>query len=304
MFDVVIPTKNRPEDIGRLLDSIYIQTILPSKIIIVDQSNKKMDIDYTTAPEAIEIVHLYNPQISGLCAAKNFGVTNCTDDFIFFFDDDIILDSDFFEIILHHFEESPNYYGICGRQKNSKSSKLKTTEFSLFHKGKFKDIRKKCNSGFVKDRIVKTNVLPGGITAYKREVFSSYCFDEVLIKYCLGEDMDFSYRVSQQYDLGFATDALALHNHSAVGRYDPVESFACKVAGYAYFYQKNMSSSIDDRFCFLLVNLGIWADAFSYTIKKHNMDAFRGISRGKKYMHDGFQGVPFIDYKKFLEEQL
>ncbi|MGL9780695.1 glycosyltransferase family 2 protein [Enterococcus faecium] len=300
MFDVIIPTKNRLYDLQNLINSIGIQTLLPKKIIIVDQSEKILHLNLSNIPSQVEIIHLHNNEISGLSAAKNYGISKSTSEIIFFFDDDLILDSDFFEKMIEHFVKNPEYIGICGRQKNSKSSKIKIFFFSLFHVGKFKDIRKKCNSGYIKEELVRTNILPGGITGYRREVFDNYLFDEVLVRYCLGEDMDFSYRVSQNNNLAFATNALALHNHSTVGRYDSVESFACKLAGYTYFFKKNMTTSFLDRISYSMVKMGIYVDAIVYTLMHKNLDAFRGIIKGKKYVLDNFKGVPFIDYEKFI----
>ena len=37
---VVIPTKNRPEELKKLFASLMIQTQLPNQIIIVDQSSE------------------------------------------------------------------------------------------------------------------------------------------------------------------------------------------------------------------------------------------------------------------------
>ena len=294
-FDIVIPTMNRPEDLERLIDSISRSTELPQKVIIIDQS--KNTPKFITS-ELFEVHHINTTDVSGLTAAKNKGVQYCNSDIIHFFDDDIIVDPDYFETIHKHFIENPQYVGICGRQKNSKSSRMKLLAFSFFHIGAFSDIRKKCNSGYVKKSLVDTNILPGGITAYKKSVFDEFSFDETLVKYCLGEDMDFSYRVSKKYKLAFATDALALHNHSAIGRYDAKEAFACKVAGYSYFYEKNMSKRIFDKFAYSLVILGIIADSLAYTCSKMDLTAIKGVSKGFHYIRNKYSGVPFLDVNK------
>lgn len=292
MFTVVVPTKNRPQDLANFLSSVQTQTTMPYKVVIVDQSDVKSDVDFVGEYPNLNIKYLYNPNLSGLCAAKNYGIKHMEGEICFFFDDDIILDSDFFEKIVNHFDRNPNYAGICGRQKNSKSSRLKVVAFETFHRGPFRDIRKKCNSGYVNVALVPTNILPGGITAYKREVLEQYSFDETLIKYCLGEDMDFSYRVSQKYPLAFATDALALHNHSVIGRYDVLESYACKVAGYNFFYNKNIKKG--HKLSLWLVHLGIVFDALAYSLKNHNIIALQGIKKGRQYVNNDFHGVPFI----------
>lgn len=294
-FDVVIPTKNRPKDLSRLIESINSSTVLPLNVIIIDQSDK---IESVVSSDKYNVNHIHAKEVTGLCAAKNLGVSHCHSDVIHFFDDDIILDSDYFEIINQHLSKNPDVYGVCGRQKNSKSSRIKLAAFSLFHTGPFKDIRKKCNSGYEKKEFVLTNILPGGITAYRKEIFNLFHFDEALIKYCLGEDMDFSYRASKKYKLAFATNALALHNHSQIGRYDPLESYACKVAGYSYFYEKNLRKSLKNRLSYCMVICGLLFDAASYTLKHFDADAIKGVVKGRKYVKRRYEGVPFLDTSK------
>jgi len=290
-FDVVIPTKNRPNDLDRLLKSINSQTELPKNVIIVDQS------DTLIKPKGnykFPIDHLHENSLSGLTAAKNEGVKHSQSDIIYFFDDDIILYDDFFETINQQFEKYQDIFGICGRQVNSKSSRFKLVMFNMFHKGCFKDIRKKCNSGFEKAALKPTNILPGGITGYRKAVFQEFLFDEKLIKYCLGEDMDFSYRVSSKYKLAFSTKALAIHNHSTIGRYNPYVSFSCKVVGYAYFFKKNVSPTLLNTLSFVWVEVGVLVDALQYSILKLNLDSIKGFFKGIEMVKSGFKNVPFL----------
>jgi GT2 family glycosyltransferase len=303
MISVVVPTKNRGDDLKNFCDSICRQTVLPDELIIVDQSECPQELDMNKLNALVSMKYIHDPNIRGLCAAKNVGIQYCNGDVIHFFDDDIILSQNYFEIIDKHFAEHPEYFGLCGRQQNSVSSKIKIVIFDLFHRGAFKDVRKKCNSGYQKECIVDTKILPGGVTAYRREVFQKYRFDEVLIGYCLGEDMDFSYRVSSVYKLGFAVDALVIHNHSTVNRYDPVETFACKIAGYSYFYRKNIEKNLFNKLSYLLVHIGILADACGYAVKNSNINSFRGLKKGRRYLREGFRGVPFIDYCKIAEKE-
>lgn len=290
-FDVVIPTKNRPDDLRNIMCSIDSQSIAPANVIVVDQSDNKQLI---TCSKKYNIIHIHNPCISGLTEAKNIGVDSSLSDLIFFFDDDIILDANFFEIMINYFRENKHLSGICGRQKNSKSSTLKILFFDLFHIGDFKDIRKKCNSGKVKNDLINTNILPGGITAYRRGIFKDYRFDENLIKYCLGEDMDFSYRASKSYKFAFATKALALHNHSQIGRYDPLLSFTCKVVGYAYFYKKNLKKNLGNKFSYFWVEIGVFFDALQYFFSKGDISSIKGFCKGIKMIARNNFDVPFI----------
>lgn len=295
-FSAIIPTKNRYDDLNRCVDSILKSSVLPNEIIIIDQSNNAQELSFDTS---IPIVHIRDCGITGLCDAKNVGVKHSRSDILFFFDDDIIVFDDFFNNIMKTFDNHLDVYGVSGRQVNSKSTKFKLFFFDVFHKGPFADKRKKFNSGHFKKDLIETDILPGGVTAYRKEVFDNYAFDDVLVKYCLGEDMDFSYRVSRKYKLILQNSAKVIHNHSQIGRYDAIESYACKVAGFYYFYKKNVKKSFWSWFCYLLVKIGIRFDALSYAFSKKSRDSFKGIKKGKKYIRSNLEGVPFIDFEKY-----
>lgn len=238
--------------------------------------------------------------MTGLTNAKNYGIQFCESEFIHFFDDDLILDNDYFELIQQSFISNPEYFGICGRQKNSKSSKFKVLMFSIFHFGVFQDIRKKANSGYITLKLVPTKILPGGITAYRRELFEKYLFDEVLIKYCQGEDMDFSFRVSQKFPLAFCTEALALHNHSQTGRYNVREAYAAKVVGYHYFYNKNIHKNFVNLISLGMVNIGVILDALNHVFRKRDLGSLIGVAKGYFRIKNNYKNVPFIDYNKYI----
>lgn len=297
-FSVVIPTKNRYEDLKKCVDSILESDVLPSEIIVVDQSDSFSELNFEGYNN---IIHIKDNSVTGLCNAKNIGIKHSKCNIIFFFDDDIIVYKDFFSTILKTFEENKQIAGISGRQINSKSSRFKVLVFNLFHRGPYRDIRKKFNSGFCKNDLTKTNVLPGGVTAYRKEVFDTFSFDEVLIKYCLGEDFDFSYRASSKYDLVLQQSAKVIHNHSLSGRYDAIESYACKVASYYYFYTKNLSWDKKNKRYYNLVRIGLWFDALMYSIKHFSFKSFKGIKKGKRYIKGNLKNVPFIDYDKYSE---
>ena len=98
-FVVVIPTKNRPDDLDRIIESINHSTELPQKVIIVDQSDT---ICKTIHSDIYKVEHLHATDVSGLTAAKNEGIKHCESDIIHFFDDDIIVVSNYFEVLNSH----------------------------------------------------------------------------------------------------------------------------------------------------------------------------------------------------------
>ena len=70
LLSIIIPTKNRKFSLNRLLGSIFKQTLKDYEIIIVDQSDERIN-DYEKIKK---IKYFYEPDIKSLTDAKNFGI--------------------------------------------------------------------------------------------------------------------------------------------------------------------------------------------------------------------------------------
>ncbi|RMA57989.1 glycosyltransferase family 2 protein [Ulvibacter antarcticus] len=91
-MDVIIPTMGRKTYLYDVLKDLAKQTILPAKVIIVEQnadSKSKSELDYITSETwPFEIIHEFTHQ-AGACNARNIAIKKCTSDWIFMADDDI-----------------------------------------------------------------------------------------------------------------------------------------------------------------------------------------------------------------------
>lgn len=98
--DVIIPTIGRKNYLYDVLKDFSKQTLLPNKIIIVEQNPKaesESDLDYVTTEEwPFEIHHVFTHQ-AGACNARNIALEQIKSEWIFLADDDIRLGADFFE---------------------------------------------------------------------------------------------------------------------------------------------------------------------------------------------------------------
>lgn len=98
--DVIIPTMDRKAYLLGVLQDLKSQTLLPRKVIIVEQNpdkNSVSDLDYLSKTAwPFEICHHFIRQ-TGACNARNIGLQECDGDFVFFADDDIRLDEDLIE---------------------------------------------------------------------------------------------------------------------------------------------------------------------------------------------------------------
>jgi glycosyltransferase involved in cell wall biosynthesis len=89
--DVLIPTLGRKEHLHNVLKDLSKQTILPQKVIIVEQNgdeNSVSDLDYLNNDWPFKIDHTFIHQL-GACNARNIALSKVTGNWVFFADDDV-----------------------------------------------------------------------------------------------------------------------------------------------------------------------------------------------------------------------
>ncbi|MDU1978898.1 MAG: glycosyltransferase [Clostridium sp.] len=297
-ISVVIATKNRINSLNCLLKSIYQQTACIDEIVIVDQSDENNKNFLLATPNiTTNVIYIYNPNITGLTQARNIGVKNSAGDFVFFFDDDLELLNDFIENMLSKMEKHKGIAGLCGKQIiNKEKSKFYLVIRELFKKGPFSFYYEKGESKnkykYIIDSIEIRTRISGGITVYRKEVLEEFIFDENMIKYCLGEDFDFSFRVSRKYYVGINTEALAYHHHDKSGRLDYKKDFAARICFYNYFFKKNCINS--EKLYLIWIKLGLWIHAFGLLFVKRTVQPLQGILAGNRMSKNNFFDSPCI----------
>ncbi|AUC22796.1 hypothetical protein BTO15_12170 [Polaribacter sejongensis] len=95
-IDVLIPTLGRKEHLYNVLVDLSKQTLLPEKVIIVEQNgveNSVSDLDYLNNDWPFKIDHTFIHQL-GACNARNIALSKVTSNWVFFADDDIRFEKD------------------------------------------------------------------------------------------------------------------------------------------------------------------------------------------------------------------
>jgi len=90
-IDVLIPTLGREHYLKEVLFDLAKQTMLPKKVIIIEQyaiKGEASKLDFLEQNWPFEIDHTLIYQL-GACNARNIGLTKVTSDWVFFADDDI-----------------------------------------------------------------------------------------------------------------------------------------------------------------------------------------------------------------------
>ena len=206
MLTLIIPTKNRPNDLRKAIESVLFQTQLPDELIIIDQS--KDNLSKLTLNEIkfnypkIKLIYIHDTSIKGLVDAKRIGVENSSGNIICFIEDDVYLEPSYLREIKAGFKKYPNMLGCCGVVSNpQKTSRLYNFLFHFFHIGIFSDPRVNPNSmpsRAGKEFLIQSDKLSGGISSWKKNVFMSVFFD-LENNFHMFEDIDFSSRVAKHF---------------------------------------------------------------------------------------------------------
>lgn len=264
----VIPTRNRPDDLGRAVASVRDQARLPDELIIVDQSpgnESRLVVEGMLAgggPMRLDYVH--DTAITGLVDAKRVAAGRAGGDIVCFLEDDIVLEADYFEQIERGFIERPEMLGCCGVVTNLPPlPSFYVRLFHLFHRGMFADRRVGIH-GFASGRgqaLIASNYLSGGLSAYRREVFEAVPFDTANELF-MTEDIDFSTRAARRYGERFFINpnARLAHYMSPVNRTAVGARQRRKVREFFIFYKKRRERPADAlAFFWLLCGLAIEA---------------------------------------------
>lgn len=231
---IIIPTYNRPEEIRACIRSVLKQTVKPQEIIVVDDGNLGgFPLRNLCEQEGNACIY-HRKTVRGLTRSRNVGIGLASTDILFFLDDDVVLFTDYIDEILQTYALGSfgRIMGVGGSIVNekpvSKAERLRHLLDRVFGVSGSQE-GQVLPSGFSTDfgttgrelrEVTAVDFLPGGVSSYRREVFDLFSFSEKYSGYGMGEDKDFSYRVSRQYRLVVNPRARLYHRESPKMRYD------------------------------------------------------------------------------------
>ena len=185
----------------------------------------------------------------GLTRQRNFGinVVDKTSEVICFLDDDIILKPNYFKNLTNTYTQKQDALAVGGYILNNVNWKLESQEKnknSFYFDGWMRDeplrfklrrrfgLQPDSTPGFMptfsngrsvgflppSGKIYEVEQIMGGVSSYKKEVFTALKFANYFEGYGLYEDVDFSLRVSKMGKLYVNTSAQLYHYHDDAGR--------------------------------------------------------------------------------------
>lgn len=138
-IDVIIPTIGRSNYLYDVLKDFSKQTLLPSKIIIVEQNPKelsKTELDYIQNEKwPFEIQHFFIHQ-AGVCNARNLALNQTESEWVFLADDDNRFEPNLLDDVFEKIEQYGNLVVTTSYpQKNEFKSHIKVIQWPTFGAG-------------------------------------------------------------------------------------------------------------------------------------------------------------------------
>ena len=256
-ISLIIPTKNRPKELLKILNSIALQTRIPDEVIVIDQTYgyglSKEELLAITQRH-VNVRYFHNSKIRGLVEAKNIGLGLASFEIIAFLDDDLELKNNYFEEISNGFSRCRAMYGCSGFFINKKRTFLINFLKNILNIGIFNDPRisifgsKKINSN-----LIECPYISGGISAWKRFVFNFVPID-INNDMHYFEDIDFSLRAFKRLGKGLYinTTACVIDKPSILNRDSEGKSIYKKLIEGYKFYNKQDQKNFPSLLMFFL----------------------------------------------------
>jgi GT2 family glycosyltransferase len=234
-LSVVVPSKNRPDEILHCLESIYARSPQVDEVVVVDQSATAYEL-----PAHPRLVHLYRPDLSGLTAARNTGIDASSGDAVLFMDDDCLFVNDVAGAMSAFLDAHPAAIGAQAKIEDAEyvprplsSRVFEKGFFDVYSPGPDDDLRRTAGFG----------------CAFRRSLFAHERYDQDGLEgYCYGEDYDLSVRARRWGRLMYAPSAVVEHRASRKNRFDRRRFFETRWKNMNYLFAKHRPRrSLGDR---------------------------------------------------------
>lgn len=219
---LVVPTKDRPADLSKMLESLSRQTRIPDQIIVVDGSDPDVREVVDGFPGLpLEYVRVFPPS---LAKQRNAGMQKLRSDITLagYLDDDIVLENDAIAAMLAFWDKADESLGGASfnitNTPPARWTRIKRL-LGMDHPVPGRLLKSGCTSILGnQERDIGTDWLCGGATIWRRKVVETYSYDEWFRGTGFLEDVDYSFNVRGQYQLALVSNARLAHYSPPVRR--------------------------------------------------------------------------------------
>ena len=219
---ILICTKDRPHEIS-IACQVAIEASPELPIIVIDASGND-----ETLTACDRLVHAHAPDVKlyyrraervGLARQRNQGIAMCQDlgyHFIHFIDDDTRVMTRYFEAIEERFRRDRSVMGIGGIIVNQPVVRYILVKRLFLLASSQRGIVMSSGRHMLGQypgtkADARVDWLSGCSMSFRIEIFADLQFDDTLQGYSMGEDADFSFRVSRQHRLAVEPGATCVH---------------------------------------------------------------------------------------------
>lgn len=230
---LVVATRGRAGRVHDLLGKLAALDDAPAEVVIVDGSDDD-ETDQSlrrlarSRPLPYTMTYVRSP--AGLTRQRNVGVDVSAGEYLFFLDDDCVPQRGYFRALREVLRapENQDAGAVCGAIVNEINRPLSwrwkiRIALGLVPRGESgkyyptaTSLPRSMELPFSGVRPIE--VLPGGASAYRREVFTRQRFSEFFQGYAQGEDVEMSRRIAREWALLQCGDAHVVHDHAETGR--------------------------------------------------------------------------------------
>lgn len=247
-ISLVVATKDRPDDLRKMLNSLQVQTMIPEEIIVVDASADPVEGILKEFPN-LNLRYLRHLPPSA-AAQRNAGLQACSPDatLIGFADDDIVFEPEAFEHLIHFWDNEPaDTLGAAFNLINYPQQRP-----SLFKHSRISEALGLYSSrpgtvtrsgwqtiipGLAETQYV--DWLPTTAVTFRREALKLSIFDNFYESYSYLEDLDLSYTISRAGRLAVVANAGFSHFPSPGGRVTWLRFGRLEVRNRIHFVRKH-----------------------------------------------------------------
>lgn len=209
--DVVVATRNRPVQLGWLLEDLRIQSLAPTRVVLVDDSTEEVDWSARYPPDTLRVIR--PKQRLMYTAAKNVGARGGISEFIAFVDDDNRVPPDLLSTLVADLAQNPSWGAVMPAVLYHLQPELVWVYATPFGRNRWSfDLvgRNRLRDRAIEGQILPTDALPN-LSVVRRTAFDSIGgFDEWMQ---VGSSADFAQRLkSAGWEVVADTAVLTRHD--------------------------------------------------------------------------------------------
>ncbi|MCE5278807.1 MAG: glycosyltransferase family 2 protein [Planctomycetaceae bacterium] len=221
---VVLPTRDRPEALGRAVRSILDQPLRPLELIVVDNGTVGLapELGDEARRAGVEYCCLrYEPPST--TATRNLGLERARGDIVLLFDDDQIMPGGFLQRLVALYEQDAagvidGIGGLCRQDPRGLGGRLWSVASCLAGECCWRPRVQAARYVRLPAPLGRQLSLPrwisGGAISLRREAAAAERFDETMTGYAYSEDREFCFRVGRRRRLFLAADLQIIHDNA------------------------------------------------------------------------------------------